>query len=379
MHVSWATPLVQHGTPLETAWSRFTGRKPCGRQIRKPGTLCYYKVMHPAHKLCMRARRAVVLGRADDQPGYLVRDLSDATLHVTPHVRFCEHFNPGLNVRQQPNEPDLDAIWPPIDAARPEAPSATPAAVPPDPPVPFSDIPNDDAHAADSDDDAALPNPNLVSGRLASRPNRQVPPNRFVPDTSAVSTLFGLPATGNYYLYLGSNAPREHDLSSALRNLTTVPCVYVDVVIGGYQHDLSQPEVAASALAAALSARCLGVLVSVPCKTWSAVRSVQAHGALANSKPLRDCDNPLGFADERGNVPERVLSANRIVDCAAACMEACYSHGGFFIAEAPVGRGKGAPAAFRIPGRERHINQFRHPSISALRAATNASLLQFDQ
>ena len=96
MQVSWATPLVQHGAPLETSWERFTGRKPCGRQIRKPGTLVYYKVMHPTHKLPMKACRAVLLGRSEDQPGYLCQDLEDRTLHCTPHIRFCEFVNPGF-------------------------------------------------------------------------------------------------------------------------------------------------------------------------------------------------------------------------------------------------------------------------------------------
>jgi hypothetical protein len=53
------------------------------------------------------------------------------------------------------------------------------------------------------------------------------------------------------------------------------------------------------------------------------------------------------------------------------------AHGGFFIAEAPPGRGK--DSRFPIPGRESHTPMFDHPSILDARSATNATVLHFDQ
>ena len=38
----------------------------------------------------MRARRAVHLGRAEDQPAYLLLDIETRSVVVTPHVRFVE-------------------------------------------------------------------------------------------------------------------------------------------------------------------------------------------------------------------------------------------------------------------------------------------------
>ena len=64
MSTQWCMPLVNFDLPSETPWFRYTGRKPSGRHLRKPGVLCYYKVMHPQHKLSMRARRAVLLAGA---------------------------------------------------------------------------------------------------------------------------------------------------------------------------------------------------------------------------------------------------------------------------------------------------------------------------
>ena len=91
----------------------------------------------------------------------------------------------------------------------------------------------------------------------------------------------------------------------------------------------------------------------------------------SRSRPVRDVDSPLGFADDAGHVPDHVQAANRVVDCAAAAMQACFDHNGFFIAETPVSRGAGSP--FGIKGREKHINQFQHPSILTLRNATGAA------
>ena len=58
-------------------------------------------------------------------------------------------------------------------------------------------------------------------------------------------------------------------------------------------------------------------------------------------------------------------------------MRACHAHGGKFIAEAPVSRGKDSP--FAIPGRERHIGVLDHPSLKELRESTGSSVINFDQ
>ena len=377
MSTQWCMPLVNFDLPSETPWFRYTGRKPSGRHLRKPGVLCYYKVMHPQHKLSMRARRAVLLGRAPDQPGYLVQDLSDRTLHVTPHVRFCERVNPGVGRTPLPGEPTADNLWLPGDDCASSDPPAdpsppTPAIVPPVAPRsdPFPPLADDD----DGDDDAAGP----ISQRAHPRAGR-IPPGGYRTPGALANLLLalGVPATGQYYMYLGSNVPRPGDVASHLRDISDIPLLSIDTKVGGYQHDLSDSIVGDAVVTAASDVRCLGVLTSLPCKLWSSVRSELGEGV--NARPVRDCDFPLGYRDVSGNIPAPVLAANKVVDVAAAAMAGVFAHGGFFIAETPTGRGSNVPKQFAIPGKEKHINQFEHPSMRQLRSSTGAELVRFDQ
>ena len=72
------------------------------------------KVYEPRTKVMMRARRAVMLDRPDDQPGYLIKCLETDTIKVTPHVRFCVDQRPGLSKSPLSGEPTLyalDVVW----------------------------------------------------------------------------------------------------------------------------------------------------------------------------------------------------------------------------------------------------------------------------
>ena len=82
-----------------------------------------------------------------------------------------------------------------------------------------------------------------------------------------------VPQTGPYYMYIGSGAPREGDVASHLSRLRAHPIVMIDLQVGGYDDDLRDPQVASALESAARNPRCRGVLVSIPCKTWSAARS----------------------------------------------------------------------------------------------------------
>ena len=141
--------------------------------------------------------------------------------------------------------------------------------------------------------------------------------------------------------------------------------------------DFSNPAVASAVRQIASMPRCLGVLSSVPCRTWSASRSVPAGGGLQHSRPLRDCDNPLGFRRADGSLPPAVETANALADLAADAMSLCLDHQGFFIAEAPVSRGRNSP--FAIRGRETHIGPLDRPSLAQLRRDTQSDIVYFDQ
>ena len=95
VHASWSIPI----NASETPWSRFTGRPSSPFLHRTFGCLAYYRVRQPASKAHMRAARGLHLGRAEDQPGYSILDLSERQqVVVTPHVRFVESEYPGLSM-----------------------------------------------------------------------------------------------------------------------------------------------------------------------------------------------------------------------------------------------------------------------------------------
>ena len=79
----------------------------------------------------MRAHRALHLGRAWDQTRYLLWDLDQSKLVVTPHVRFVEHIFPGLSRTPLPDEPTADTLFSDTAAAEPPPPPPPPDALPP--------------------------------------------------------------------------------------------------------------------------------------------------------------------------------------------------------------------------------------------------------
>lgn len=121
VHLWWyvlrATVIVSNCTPSgglsKAPWELFTGRKPSGREHRVLLCLAFYKDVAPASKVHARAHRALHLGRAENQPGYVLFDLQSRKVVVTPHVRFCETIHPGLSKAPVGGEPDADSVFPP--------------------------------------------------------------------------------------------------------------------------------------------------------------------------------------------------------------------------------------------------------------------------
>ena len=88
----------------------------------------------------------------------------------------------------------------------------------------------------------------------------------------------GVPNSGNFFLYLCSGPSRPDGVDVHLRALCASPLINIDLKIGGYDHDLADKHVARAILQAASSSRCRGILVSIPCTTWSVARSIDAGG-----------------------------------------------------------------------------------------------------
>ena len=148
----------------------------------------------------------------------------------------------------------------------------------------------------------------------------------------------------------------------------------VDTRVGGYDHDLTHDEVQRRVLEVASAPRCRGVFVSIPCKTFSVLRS---KPGVEHSYPLRSSKHVLGIPRADGTLPPKVVDSNIMSDFAAKVMRVVHDNGGVFAAESPPSRGAGS--RFPIEGREDHVSQFDHPAWAELRHATGADMVYFDQ
>ena len=424
--VSWSIPINEHETP----WSRFTGRASSPHVHRVVGCLAYYRDVKPASKAHMRARRAIHLGRAENQPGYLLMDLETGKSVVTPHVRFVENVFPGLTKKPsggEPSQEDMDRLFEDLEAparadhmpALEEWGLGEPSAVsgfrdasdsvdsgldPTDlaEPTPLDDRSDtssaDDAEnpPASADEDAgeagesdvpgcrprggaAVDGP--ISSRLHGRNRRPV--DRFAYGVAQQRTcqpcdpagpMIDVPELGGYYMYIGAGPARDGDVTSHLRTLGGSPMVCIDHKRGGYDHDITHAVVQKRLLSIAADKRCLGVFVSIPCKTFSVLRG---KPGVEHSYPLRNLDHVLGIPRADGTLPYKVQQSNAMSDFAAELMLVVHNNGGVFAAESPPSRN--ASSRFPIEGRETHVSQFDHPAWISLRDAANARMVYFDQ
>ena len=233
---------------------------------------------------------------------------------------------------------------------------------------------SDDAEVSDSDSDevsesTAGPTPARISGRLTRR-------SKYRSGTTAGACV-DVPEQGGFFLYVGSGPLWENSVSAHVLKMTGQHVVSVDLKVGGYNHDISSPPVAKELRRLADDPRCLGVLGSIPCKTYSPARSAPATGALIRSKPLRDDKNPLGHRDAQGNLPTVVHRANEAAQLLADMCAKVHRRGKPFVVETTPSRGR--DAAFPLPGRGDHVGMLDMPSFRDLAKATGARTTHFDQ
>ena len=358
----------------------------------------------------MRAKRALHLGMAEDQPGYFVLDLESRKTVVTPHVRFVEDVFPGLSSAPRGVEPtphdmqhlfehhtitgdthehgDLDA--PPleeidggtgIEIAPDEAPDA--GGLPSTrPSSESSETSHDDIDGgAEEGLNIEEPHENLDvpegcrtnpwhDGRIATRTRS----HQSVGYAGNVDRSSNVSNHHKYFLYLGSGPAREGDVSSHLKELDGWPIICIDLKVGGYDHDLTHEHTQKRVLDIASDPRCLGAFISIPCKTYSVLRS---KPGVEFSYPLRDASHVLGIPRPDGTLPFKVVQSNIMSEFVAKVMRAVHSNNGVFVAESPPGRG--IDSRFPISGREDHVSQFDHPDWVKLSNDTNCSLIYFDQ
>ena len=387
-HISSLLPWRDGGDM--SGWKALTGDTPSAAWVRVWGCLCYPKLYNRQSKVHEQSERHIFVGQCPDQPGYCCVNPVTGAFTSSPHVRFVEQCLPGL-VRVG----NKDRLNP--DIADDFNPNATPT---PDPfRVHITDM-GDEIVGGDGDDtiDPLAPrtNPLTAGGEaiLARRASRRaaVAISEFeaMPgprpahacalfytssDVSAALAASQLVAPqGYYYLYIGSGPRRDGDFGYQITKISDASVVHVDTKLGGYSHDLRIESVADAVIAIAANSRCLGVLLSVPCDTWSAIRFNKDSDS---PEPLRDCDFPDGIPDADGVLPTAAEAANTVADVACAAATACAEHGGRVIAESPVPRGAGS--RFAIAGRERHASFWSYKSVRAMCSALALTPAFFDQ
>ena len=119
--------------------------------------------------------------------------------------------------------------------------------------------------------------------------------------------MIGIPASGDFGLYLGSGPERPGDLIGQLAS--TVQLVPIDICRGGVVMDLTVPAVISALMEAAALERCRFVVSSTDCSTYSCVHFLPDAGGNPGA-PCRDTDHPMGFCRSDGSLPEFVRAAN---------------------------------------------------------------------
>ena len=171
-----------------------------------------------------------------------------------------------------------------------------------------------------------------------------------------IATL-GIPAQGDFSLYIGSGEPHPGDIKSHLKPAIFTVCI--DKKHGGVAQDITRSAVGNALVAAASLERCRFVWISLNCNTYSVLHYLpDARGQPG--KPYRDTDNVLGYRRSDGTLPPAVAESNLTTRVAVEVAMACASHDGAVGAETPQKRRGGPPDG--MPGCEKHVHNFDHPS-----------------
>ena len=150
--------------------------------------------------------------------------------------------------------------------------------------------------------------------------------------------------------------------------------LFIDTCVGGYWHDLTIDSVRDELIEYAAMDRCIGVLFTPPCSTWSAMRHVPKEG---KPNAVRDLDHLLGIPDGNDDLPKAAVRANAIVESGIAIVRSAHSASKPWLVENPVSRAAHSP--FRIKGREKHACLFDHPPMVELAVQCEAQSVFFDQ
>ena len=394
--VAVANTLPIHGNQSKCPHLLFTGKKPNVTKFRVMFSMMYAQVYDPLTKMANRAVRCIHLGRCRNQPGYLGLDPETGKLHVSVHCRFVEGECPGLKLSKEgwqtamPSYSEMrydSAQWVAEEPLLGTEPSIV-----------------HDGHEEMEDlvttgsDTSTQGTTQAASAPVSQRPRRSVANYTDPVPGAVVCTLQDLAATlhpggatfgtqvlslsseakGTYVLYLCSGEQHEDDLQHWMRRLSCAETyvINVDTMVGGHGHDINSTAVTDRLVKLAAHARCLGVLVSIPCAPWSAAR-FNATGEEHCPKPLFTRGSPDGLRDAKGLLPLKTKRALTMVANVIRVMGSALSHAAHVIVEHPVARGEGSQ--FAIPGREKHSTLWDVTVMRKFAATHNMRAVVFDK
>ncbi|KAL1529178.1 hypothetical protein AB1Y20_000137 [Prymnesium parvum] len=375
--------LPSSDDPSTTPWERWTANRPSVAHVRVWGCLVYVREPDPASKVHDRGVRCIYLGRSPTQPGFVCFDPQAGRVLVSPHCSFVEESFPGLVRRSSGGEAVVPDFAGDYDAAKAAATRGlstdfhepAPALIDPtiDPahwtPCCVDGLGADNAgmHETDlpetAERDAHVRDPDTWRGRTRHGSN-------YIPAACVAGAASLRAPVVHFLLYLGSGRPRPGDFPSCAARYD-IETVCVDSKIGGYAHDLADPDVAQILRDMAASPLCLGVLVSTPCNTFSAARFRDGEAPV-----LRDLEHPTGVPAPDGTLPVSVLRANAVTDNALSVASVAARRGAGVIIESPVPRSAGQHA---IPGREQHASLWSYPAVVDAVREFDMSHIDMDQ
>ena len=395
---SWCIPFERNGT-WACPWQLHTGHRPNPTVYRPFGMLCYAKQYSPSSKAALQGRECRVLGYSSTQKGYLLLEIGTLKRFVSPHVHFVWGSFPGLKPAfarglvapasgpprpsvQSPMPVTPPAVdWPQGGGHRADDDEPPPPDDPHTPRTADDDYDSDgdwSHHVDDDDSDEGLTSPissRLTRGRKVAAPLRSAPDKHSSPALPDPTTELTVPDGVGFVLYLyGGGDVGEGSVAWHLRQ-SGVHTVTVDVELGGYAHDATVPHIQRQILDLAARPSCLGVLSSIPCGSWSAVRYVAKANAPGVERRLPH--HARGVPRNDGSLAPSVVLGNATLDFAISVSELVISHGGFSFYESPVSRAKGSP--FAIAGREDHASMWDDPVLSPHLDAGRYQSLHFDQ
>ena len=237
--------------------------------------------------------------------------------------------------------------------------------------------------------DGSMTFPNGVMIKLYNRNVLALRPIGYKPSPSAGVALslktIGIPESGNWIAFIASGPRRDGDVTDWAKRLgITAPIVPFDPKIAGDLHDLTSRrfvDMLASAMDHTQKGKCLGVISSIRCRTWSVSHHLPDSKGKAANPPRKWPNEILGVPDANGDIPFAIAEGNTESEHTAELAHAASSRGGFFLGETPTRRRRGSTHFdwHALDECDDHAHMLDHPAWVHFAKMTKAIEIPWDQ